>query len=124
MKVHDDMIGRNVRSNLLIKAWLGEGGMGRVYLAENVEIREKKYAIKVLKREFTYDPSFRQRFYDEARHQAQLDHPNIVQMLDYFHVGNDYFLVLEYVDGQPLSALIESNAGKGLPEKRALSIIA
>jgi len=117
------VIGQTVHGNLLIKSLLGEGGMGRVYLATNVEVKEKRYALKVLKRQLTHNENFRQHFYDEARHQAQLDHPNIVQMIDYFHVDDDYFLVLEYVDGQPLSALIESKGGKGLPEKQALSIV-
>jgi len=120
----DPLIGKTIHSNILIKGRLGEGGMGRVYLAENTELIEKKYAVKVLKRELTHDPSFKQRFYDEARHQAQLDHPNIVQMSDYFHVGDEYFLILDYVDGQTLSDLIDSKGGKGLPEKQALSIIA
>ena len=119
----DDLIGQTIHGNLLINALLGEGAMGRVYLATNAEIREKRYAVKVLKRGLTHDASFRQHFYDEARQQAQLDHANIVQMIDYFHIDEDYFLVLEYVDGEPLSELIDKTGGKGLPEKQALPIV-
>lgn len=118
----DPLIGQTVHGNLVIKSLLGEGGMGRVYLATNVEVAERRYAVKVLKRSLTHQASFRQHFYDEARHQAQLDHPNIVQMFDYFHIGDDYFLVLDFVDGHPLSELIEKSGGKGLPEKQALKV--
>ena len=118
----DDLIGQTLRNVYVIKARLGEGGMGRVYLATNAELEEKRYAVKVLKREFTHNPDFAQHFYDEARHQAQIAHPNVVPMVDYFHVNDDYFLVQEYVDGQSLGELIASLGGKGLPEKRALAI--
>jgi serine/threonine protein kinase len=120
---NDYLIGRIVHGNLMIKVLIGEGGMGQVYLASNAEVQEKRYAVKVLRREFTHDARFRQHFYDEARHQAQLDHANIVQMIDYFHIDDDYFLVLEYVDGQSLSEMIDSKGKNGLPEKQALSIV-
>ena len=119
----DHLIGRTVHNNLVIDTLIGDGGMGRVYLASNVEVREKRYAVKILRRELTHDSKFRQHFYDEARQQAQLDHPNIVQMIDYFHTDDDYFLVLEYVDGEPLSDLIEKKGKNGLPERQALSIV-
>jgi serine/threonine protein kinase len=118
----DPLIGRTVHRNLFIKARLGEGAMGTVYLAEHTELPEKKYAIKVLKRHLTHDVSFKQRFFEEATHQAQLDHPNIVQVQDYFNLGDDYFLVLAYVDGHALSETIDAKGGP-LDEKQALSII-
>jgi hypothetical protein len=123
MQEEDSLIGRTIRDKYVIVRRLGEGGMGRVYLAELESIRDRKFAVKLLKPELTNDPGFRQRFQDEARHQAQLDHENIVQMVDYFHVRDDYFLVLDYVDGEPLSDLIDGKGGKGLPEKQALSIM-
>jgi tRNA A-37 threonylcarbamoyl transferase component Bud32 len=118
----DTLIGKTIHTNLFIKSKLGEGGMGTVYLAENAALREKKYAVKVLRRELTDKAGFRERFYEEAQHQAQLDHPNIVQMYDYFNIGDDYFLILEFVDGQALDAMIDTSNGP-LPEKRTLSII-
>jgi hypothetical protein len=69
----------------------------------------------------TRSPNFKQQFYDEAAHQAQLSHPNIVQMYDYFQVGEDYFLVLEYVDGRSLADMIDALGGP-MPEKQALHI--
>ncbi|MBA4142886.1 MAG: serine/threonine protein kinase [Nitrosospira sp.] len=121
METKDDLIGRTVHGSYAIVSKLGEGAMGRVYLAENVMVRDKKYAVKVLKRELTTNPNFMKQFYDEAAHQAQLSHPNIVQMTDYFKEGEDYFLVLEYVDGKSLADIIDSLHGP-MPEKQALYI--
>lgn len=118
----DSLIGKTIHGNLFIKNKLGEGAMGTVYLAENIALREKRYAVKVLKRELTHNPSFKKRFHDEARHQAELSDPHIVQMYDYFNVGDDYFLVLEYVDGRSLDNVIDSKGGP-LDEKQALTII-
>src|SRR5215471_1832364 len=98
MQVEDSLIGRTIHSNIHVTKLLGEGGMGRVYLAHNVKLAYKKYAVKVLRPELTRDPSFTQRFYEEACHQADLDHPNIVQMFDYFDFDDEYFLILDFVE--------------------------
>lgn len=121
MEEKDDLIGRTVHGSYRILSLLGEGGMGRVYLAENVLVSDRKYAVKMVKREFTANPSFMKQFYDEAAHQAQLSHPNIVQMTDYFKEGDDYFLVLAYVEGRSLATIIDSLKGP-IPEKEALQI--
>ena len=118
---NDDLIGKIIHGSYSIKSKLGEGAMGRVYLAENALVKDKKYAIKVLKRELTRSANFKQQFYDEAAHQAQLSHPNIVQMYDYFQEGEDYFLVLEYVDGHSLADMIDALGGP-MAEKQALHI--
>lgn len=118
----DALIGQTIHDNLYIRSKIGEGGMGTVYLAENAGLREKKYAVKMLRRTLTDKPAFRERFYEEARQQALLSHPNIVQMYDYFQIGEDYFLVLEYVGGPTLAHLIDAATGP-LPEKRTLQII-
>lgn len=118
---NDDLIGRIIHGSYSITSKLGEGAMGRVYLAENALVQDKKYAIKVLKRELTRSPNFKQQFYEEAAHQAQLSHPNIVQMYDYFQEGEDYFLVLEYVDGRSLADKIDALGGP-MAEKEALHI--
>lgn len=118
-----NLIGRTIRDKYVIIRRLGEGGMGRVYLAELKQARARKFAVKLLRPELTGDASFRRRFHDEAQHQAQLDHENIVEMVDYFELNGDYYLVLDYVDGQTLSDMIDAQQGKGLPEKQALAII-
>jgi serine/threonine protein kinase len=118
----DSLVGKIIHKDLLIKAKLGEGGMGAVYLGENAYVHDKKYAVKVVRRELTHNPDFQRQFFEEATHQSKLDHPNIVQMQNYFKEGDDYFLVLAYVDGPALSSIIDDRHGP-LEEKQALSII-
>ena len=113
------MIGKTL-GNLRIISELGTGGMGVVYLAEHITLG-KKFAIKSLSPSLSHDSQFRERFYREATNQALLDHPNIVQATDFFEKDGQFFLVMEYVDGQDLSKLIKAR-GK-LKEKDALSIL-
>ncbi len=112
------MIGQTL-GNLKIISELGKGGMGVVYLAEHLTLK-KKFAIKCLSLTLTNDPQFRKRFYEEARNQAQLGHPNIVQATDFFEFENQFFFVMEYIDGQDLGAIIKDRGA--LPEKEALAI--
>jgi serine/threonine protein kinase len=101
---------------------LGAGGMGEVYLAENANLPDKRYAIKVLRRELSSIEQYGQMLHDEAQRQARLEHENIVQLYDYFRWGQRYCLVLAFVEGQTLADIIEASPG-GLPEKRALDLM-
>ena len=112
------MIGKTLR-NFRIVSELGEGGMGVVYLAEHLEL-PKRFAIKSLSTALSRDPNFRKRFYEEAQRQALLDDPNIVQVTDFFEEEGQFFLVMEYVDGQDLSKVIKARGG--LPQREALPI--
>ncbi len=112
------MIGKIIH-NFRIVSQIGEGGMGVVYLAEHLEF-SKRFAIKSLSKALSNDPQFRGRFHGEAQKQAMLDHPNIVQVTDFFEAEGQCFLVMEYVDGQDLSKLIQSRGR--LPEREALRI--
>jgi serine/threonine protein kinase len=95
---------------------LGEGGMGEVYLAEDTRLG-RRVALKVLPRELAGDPARKARFIHEARAASALNHPNIVALYDVGSEGGIDFLVMEYVDGKPLSELIPR---KGMPLKEAL----
>lgn len=106
--------------NLRIVNELGHGGMGVVYLAEHMHLN-KKFAVKSLSVKYTDDSNFRQRFYQEANNQALLDHPNIVQVTDFFEEQGQYFLVMEYVEGEDLGELIRREGRLG--EEKALSIM-
>src|ERR1041385_8688329 len=99
---------------------LGEGGMGRVYLAEHV-LMHKPVALKVLHPEMTVIPEVVARFEREAVAAARIDHPNVAQAMDFGRLddGSLYF-VLEYVDGQSLRSLLDT--GGALELGRALSI--
>jgi serine/threonine protein kinase len=101
---------------------LGAGGMGEVYLAENTNLPDKRYAIKVLRKELSSIGQYEQLLRGEAQRQARLDHENIVQLYDYFRWGQRYCLVLAFVEGQTLADMIEAEPN-GLPEKRALDLM-
>jgi len=92
--------------NYKILSEIEEGGMGIVYLAEHVNLG-KNYAVKCLKPEYTRNSQFHERFRQEARSQAQLEHPNIVQVTDFWEQDNQFFLVMEYIDGKGLDEIIK-----------------
>ena len=84
---------------------IGSGGMGVVYLAEH-KLMQRRVAVKVLPVPLAQDPWFLEYFYREAQAIAALDHPNIVHAHDIDQDGNLHFLVMEYVDGSSLQAIV------------------
>jgi serine/threonine-protein kinase len=103
---------------------LASGGMGRVWRARDT-LLERPVAVKVLRSEFTGDATFRARFRAEAQHTAALHHPNIATVFDYGELVEDgenlAYLVMELVEGEALSALLE-RAGR-LDAGRTLDIL-
>ena len=101
---------------------LGRGGMGVVYLAEHQRLK-KKYAIKILPKKFAQESELVQRFHTEARVMAELNHPNIVKVVNMSCEGTTYYLVMDYVEsetGSPknLHDFMRERGGK-LPEEEA-----
>ncbi len=84
---------------------IATGGMGEVWRATDTNLG-REVAVKVLKDEYADDPSFRARFETEAQHAGALHHPNIATVYDYGSGADRPFLVMELVDGQPLSAVL------------------
>lgn len=84
---------------------LGSGGMSSVYLAEHTMLRRLR-AIKVLPRKRVHDSSYLQRFLLEAQAIARLDDPNIVRAYDVDQADETYYIVMEYVEGENLHALV------------------
>jgi serine/threonine-protein kinase len=90
---------------------LASGGMGQVWRA-NDEILGRPVAIKLLRSEYAEDPEFVDRFRAEARRTAALSHPGIASVFDYGETGDPddqgttAYLVMELVEGEPLSALL------------------
>ena len=83
-----------------VTGFLGEGGMGEVYLGLHEKLG-RHAAIKILGAA-AKDESFRNRFFNEARLQANLHHPNIATLYDFQQLGDELLIFMEYVDGQGL----------------------
>jgi predicted Ser/Thr protein kinase len=84
---------------------VAKGGMGTVYLARDERLG-RQVAIKLLKAELAGDPRFVERFRREARAVASLSHPNMVAVFDYGEDEDNYFIVMEYVEGRDLARVL------------------
>jgi len=104
---------------LSILEFLGQGGMGVVYLARQKSL-DRPVALKVLSREVGEDPRFAERFDREAKALARLSHPNIVGVHEAGRAGDLFFLMMEYVDGTNLREALGD--GRLTPEE-ALAIV-
>ena len=84
---------------------IARGGMAQVYRAMDRQL-ERPVALKVLFPELSVDRTFVERFRREAQAAANLSHPNIVPVFDWGEDDGSYFIVMEYVEGRPLSAVL------------------
>lgn len=94
---------------------LGSGGMAVVYRAHD-HMLERAVAIKVLREDYSRDPAFRERFRQEARAAANLSHPNIVTVHDFGMDQGRLFIVMEYVPGTNLNAMLQNRGRFTLEE--------
>lgn len=104
--------------NYRIVRQLGSGGMGEVYLAEDVRLN-RKVALKLLPPHFTVNPDRVRRFEREARAASALNHPNIVTIYDIGQENTTHFIAAEFVDGKTLRQLINE---KPLTLEETLSV--
>lgn len=88
-----------------VTSFLGEGGMGEVYLGVHEKLG-RKAAIKILGAASS-DESFKTRFFNEARLQASLHHPNIATLYDFKEQDEQLLIFMEFVDGESLEDIIE-----------------
>ena len=84
----------------------GEGGMAIVYKGKD-RLLNRYVAIKILRPEFTKDEKFIENFIKESQAAAGLTHPNIVGVYDVGQEGNIHYIVMELVEGKPLSDIIQ-----------------
>ena len=99
------MIAETISHYRIIKE-LGAGGMGEVYLAEDTRLG-RQVALKFLPASFQYDPARRTRFLSEARATSALRSPHIAAIYDIGEHDGTMFLVMEYVEGELLSAKLK-----------------
>jgi TolB-like protein len=110
-------IGQTI-SHYRITGRLGQGGMGEVFLADDISLH-RKVALKFLPPEMQQDATAHKRFLREAHSAAALDHPYICSIHEVGEAGGQIFIVMEYVDGQSVKDRLESGP---LPPADALPI--
>ncbi len=106
---------------------VGQGGMGHVYRAEDLRLPGRLCAIKSLPPDPMATPEMREQahrqFLKEASILAQLDHPNLPKVSDFFSEGDNDYLVMDYVPGRDLQQILEESqaSGQKLDEETVLS---
>jgi hypothetical protein len=111
--------GETLAGRYRIIALLGRGGMGEVYRADDLTLGQP-VALKFLPAEVAENPVALERFRNEVRIARRVSHPNVCRVYDVGEVGGNFFLSMEYVDGEDLGALLR-RIGR-LPEDKALEI--
>jgi serine/threonine-protein kinase len=93
-----------------IRERIGQGGMGNIYLADDLRLEGRKCALKEVEHDRTVPANLlkeaRQQFRREATILARLDHPNLPKVSDFFAVGARDYLVMDYIPGKDLRALM------------------
>ena len=102
-----EVIGQ-VINNFEIQEIIGEGSMGVVYRAYHPDL-QRYTAIKVLRPEMIDIPDSFERFLQEARTAAQLQHENIVNVINFGEIEESYYLMMEYVEGASMRELVQEN---------------
>ncbi|MBX9686077.1 MAG: serine/threonine protein kinase [Candidatus Obscuribacterales bacterium] len=104
---HDENMGRLINDRFKIIELVGKGGMGSVYLAEDLSKKGTYVAIKMLHAQLSEDKISVKRFQQEASAASDLNHPNLIRQYDYGMIDEKQpFLVMEYLQGDSLSEII------------------
>lgn len=115
------MVGRTFGKRYNVIEKIGKGGMADVYKAED-SVLNRTLAIKVLHPQFAQETNFVARFKIEAQAAAGLNHPNIVNIYDWDHEDETYFIAMEYLEGWNLKQLIEAQAPLPIDETLEIAI--
>jgi len=114
-------IGESLSGRYRIERELGEGGMGVVYLVTDTQVAGEVFAIKVL--EEGLEPEALSLLREEVRKTRKLSHPNIVDVHSVNVDGTKLYVLMEYLEGKSLNALLDEEFGRGMPFSHAWPII-
>ena len=113
----DNLIGTTIENRFLVERALGQGGMGKVYLARGVKLHNKAVVIKVLLDASVKDPYVVKKFRQEVEALARIAHPNVVIVLGANELPDGtLYIVMQYVNGETLRSQI---LGEGMDLERA-----
>src|SRR6266516_5102221 len=99
------VVGETVAGRYGLEEVVGHGGMSTVYKAHD-SLLERNVALKVLHQQYNEDEDFVERFKREARSVAQIQHPNIVTVIDRGEDDGRQYIVFEYIEGENLKELV------------------
>jgi eukaryotic-like serine/threonine-protein kinase len=117
----DDYIGKTIASKYRVEQLIGEGGMGRVYKANQIAL-DKPVVLKVLRQALLSDERTVARFQREAKAASRLNHPNSISVLDFGQAEDGaMYIAMEYVQGKDLHHILSREWP--LPEARVIRII-
>ncbi|CAN5903944.1 hypothetical protein BH23ACT11_BH23ACT11_24630 [soil metagenome] len=120
-KAQNSAVGRVLGGRYRIDGTLGKGQLAFVHRADDA-VLGRKVALKVLSRDFSGAAYFKDRFKQEARTMASMDHENVVKIYDISEDGGVPHIVAEYVDGTDLGEMLSGRADGRLDEVAALKI--
>jgi serine/threonine protein kinase len=113
--------GSLLNDRYLIVRELSSGGFGKVFLAQDQQLHNRPVVVKIQLDRAIDDPWFEKKFHEELRALSLIDHPGVVGALDSARTPDGRpFLVMQYVEGQPLRSVITSD---GLALDRAANIV-
>jgi hypothetical protein len=98
-----------------IQEAIGVGGMGAVFRAHDLQL-DRHVALKLLPPDQTVDPEIVQRFYQEGRSAAQLDHENIARVFSIGHDGPHHFIVFEFIEGKTVRRRVDEEGPLPIPD--------
>jgi tRNA A-37 threonylcarbamoyl transferase component Bud32 len=116
----DDLVIGGQLGNYLIESVIGRGGMSVVYRARHSRLGTSA-ALKVLAPELSSDDTFRERFLREAQMAAGIDHPNVIPIHDMGLHDNSLYIVMRYISGGDLKALL--GEGGPLDAQRTIALL-
>lgn len=107
----DPLVARVIGGTYTIEGLIGEGAMGRVYSAENVQLK-KKVALKILRSNLVSDATVVKRFEREAQAASRLNHPNCISIFGFGKEdeGDLLWMAMEYIHGRDLGTIIANDA--------------
>jgi eukaryotic-like serine/threonine-protein kinase len=116
-----------LRGRYQINHIIGQGGMGSIYLSDDLRLEGRQCALKEVEHDRLLTPEMlkeaREQFLREATVLARLDHPNLPKVSDFFSIGNRDYLVMDFVPGKDLRTLMfeARHANSFLPESDVLN---
>ena len=121
MTTSDPLVGATLDRRYFVESRIAGGGMATVYVAHDLRL-DRRLALKVMHPSLAQDPTFVQRFINEAHSVAKLSHPNVVQVFDQGEDQGHVFLAMEYVPGRTLRDLLKAKGR--LSPRDALNVMA